>query len=738
MRNKAKKLLSLVAAATLLGSTLALSACDDYYKGDKLEDYVESQTAATSNGGFAVEKDGYVYFINGMEDYSVANEYGEVVKGALMRIKASDLEAGNYGEVKTVVPMLFVAQNFDAGIYIYGDYVYYATPTTDKNMQGVVENTWIDFKRAKLDGTEAMKGYFFRLSDNTSKYRFVEVDGTVYCLYEQDSALKSYNTATGVTTVLAEGAGTFYYDMKDLTNPNVYYTMAVTYNIDSDVSSTASYNQIYCVNAAATATVNAKEASYTVKKADGTEYRTYDFDKEYLEEQNAEAKKTAEKNNTDYEATYVFDDYTTYPYVNLGTLVLDGVGSECEATQYNDEVSTAPAELQGYTYTIARYENGGVYYTRTEVTANNKLYYLSENATADTVAANKAETGASSIVALNTTNASSTALFEVNDGVHTYLYVSGSSIYRATADATGKATEVKLCGGASSVTLWKTEGEDLYYYGSGSNPVTGASTSGNTLHRINYKGDADKYDTILNLDAEAKYKPVTLTYVDFSSAWYKPEIFGTTLLYANAQSIGSVSYNYIYAMKLLDSEKIEENNDKYEAVYKHIEEDFENADLKNALTYYYRTGSNAAFEAVKSLYTDEQIKLFNEFAAAAEAGTYITEGDLIALVGEIKEGDAEAIAEAWADTLLSEAEEEEEESGLEWWAILLIVVGSVLVVGGVTATVVIYLTKKKAAEKEAEATVNAYKRPKIDTTDDKSIDVYADEETEAPSDEKQE
>ena len=32
------------------------------------------------------------------------------------------------------------------------------------------------------------------------------------------------------------------------------------------------------------------------------------------------------------------------------------------------------------------------------------------------------------------------------------------------------------------------------------------------------------------------------------------------------------------------------------------------------------------------------------------------------------------------------------------------------------------------AREQAEAIKNAYKRPKIDTTDDKSIDVYADDE----------
>ena len=76
------------------------------------------------------------------------------------------------------------------GIYIYGDYVYYATPTADKDKDNNVANTHLDFKSAKLDGTETMKGYYFRLSSNSANYRFVEVDGVVYCMYEESGTLK--------------------------------------------------------------------------------------------------------------------------------------------------------------------------------------------------------------------------------------------------------------------------------------------------------------------------------------------------------------------------------------------------------------------------------------------------------------------------------------------------------------------------------------------------------------------
>ena len=290
---KGTKILSLAAAMTLLGSTVALTGCgkDKHYKGE--ETLAEYQAAmanggeVSSNGGFVVEKGGYVYFINGVEATTADNGYGTPVKGSLMRIKKTDLAEGNYDQAKIVIPSLFTAQDFTAGLYIFGDYVYYATPTTDKNISGETGNSYIDFKRAKLDGTEApMSGYYFRAVSSTI-YRYVQVEGVdrnddgeddVFCLYEDGTTLKSYNTATNEDTVLVKGASDYFYDTKDLTNPNVYYVMSVTYEAEKTNPTTPGYNQIYCVNAAAQVkSVDASAASYTVADKDGNEVRTYDF-----------------------------------------------------------------------------------------------------------------------------------------------------------------------------------------------------------------------------------------------------------------------------------------------------------------------------------------------------------------------------------------------------------------------------------------------------------------------------
>lgn len=742
MRNTGKKIFSIVAATTLAAATLVACSGKQSYKGDALTAGYDPAAAVSSQGGFVVEKGDYAYFINGAEEYTAGNKYGDVAKGALMRIK-TDMS----GEAEVVVPSLFAAQNFDVGIYIYGDYVYYATPTTDKNLKGQVENSYIDFKRAKIDGSEApMKGYFFRLATNTANFRFVTVPGVdrnadgeedVFCLYEEDSALKSYNTATGENAVLVKGAkSSFFFDKKDLANPTVYYTMAVPYD---DEGNTKSYDQLYSVNAAARVeSVNASTATYKVENG-----REYTFDAKHLKE---------------HDHSEDLNDYTTYPYVNLGTLVLDGVGSGSgEDTQYNNasEKDSARDEVQGYNYTIARYQNGGVYFTRKTVVTNSSaqsntsLYYLTDNRGAEwnTVTGNKQL----DVVATDTTNASDTALYEVTekaDGtrVHSYLYLSNNTLY-LEPDANGANEPEALAYNVTGATLWKTQGDYLYYYGTG--------TNGNSLSRINYKGNfnadgeyidqkvksGDSEEYILNplypdeynpLLIKDEYKPVLISYVDWNSSWYKPEFVGDTLLYSNAQSYGagSTAYNYIYATKLGSYDEVKAQNEAYEAVTDYIDDYSDSTSSQALIKYYFRTDGAMSEETAKLYDKDLLEEVQAKFATEGE-DILKKESSFISLVGKMKADDKDAIADEWANSLLQVEEEETKDKGMPTWAIVLIVVGAIIVVAAAVAVpLIVVYNKKKAKKKEEEATVNAYKRKKIDTTDDKTIDVYADEKAE--------
>ncbi len=746
--NKSKKIISVVAAATLAFSTLAVAGCGkNDYKGEALTPgYVLGvKDDISSNGGFAVEKGGYVYFINGAAESKDDNVYGDVVKGALMRISKADLAAGgNYADkAQIVVPSLFVAGDYSSGVYIYGDYVYYATPTTSKNKDGEVDNASLDFKRAKLDGSEApMDGnnekYFFRLTTNGGKYRYVQNAGSdvVYCLYEEEGALKSYNTETGVTTTLVKGASSYFYDTNDVTNPNVYYTMSVTYNPDSDASYAVSgYNQIYSVNAAATVSVDTDKAAYTAYDKAGNVYKSYDFDEEFLKSENKKFKEDkANKNAKKEDLPYDLDDYTTYPYVNLGQLVLDGIGWTDKTPDmrfHNANESYTQAETgnpAGYTYTVQQYTNDGIYYTRTNNSTDNtetaKLYYLSDaRSNWNSIAGNALV----DVVSNDTTSASASALYEIDaDGNHVYIYTSGTQLKRTTVKDGVKNTVILSYQIPSGVTLWKTEGDYLYYYSSGSN--------GNNLVRINYKGATqDDYKWIEEND-DSVYASESLSIIDWSDSWYKPELVTVDgkliVLYPSAQAYGKASsaFNYIYAAEWTD---VKTKNEEMKEIDELIGKG--SSDAQAVMEYFYKTGSLTAYEAVREdLYKESVQKEVEEFVEKFNDGTYKLESKYASLLGRINEEDAEEIAEGWADFLLHEEEEEEEEEGLETWAIVLIVIGSVLVAaGGVTIPTIIVVRKKKAKKRRDEAVVNAYKRKRLDTTDDKSIDVYTDESEEA-------
>ena len=728
MRDKFKKLIGVALAGTMMLGALA-GCSDKNYQGDKLDGFdAAAEVKQGTNGGFAVQKGDWIYFINGHEDYTATNEYGEVVKGSLLRIKETDLKAKNYSKTDTVVPMLFVAQNFDAGIYIYDDLVYYATPTTDKDLDGNTENTWIDFKSAKLDGSSTMKGNYFRLENNAVQYRFVKVENVVYCLYVQDGALYSYNTATDKTTTLVKGASTYYFDESNAENPNVYYTMSVTHNIDSDHSTVANYNQIYSVNAAATA--ETKDGEYTVKDETGATYRTYKFKKSFMEDKNEEAKEEDKKIDKE-DLPYDLDDYSTYPYVNLGKLVLDGRGSfdnANPATQYNDTDAGEAVSPYGYTYTIQSYENGGLFFKKKDnMSAKEYLYYVSNDAVKAATWKSVGSNSEAELVADDLATATADAVYYTDaNNKQAYIYLADAKIYKVEGGETVTMEET-----AGEATLWTIEGDYLYYYTAG--------TNGNNLKRINYTGEKRDYNLTFG---EEEYWTSTVGFIDWNSAWYKPEFFGNVLLYSNAQAVGSSSYNYVWAFDMtgangvMTAEELNAVVDNYDEAQEKISEVADgDTKVKNVLDYVFRTGSTSLYDTIKDeedYFDDEQKELIKNYALDTTE-TY-RQSYYVNFLGKLSEADSEAIEEAWLTTITPATEEEEtteeEKDGLETWEIVVICVAGVILIGGVVFAIVYFVSadkKKKADQEAAQNTVSAYKK-KIDTTDDKSIDVYADDE----------
>lgn len=210
----------------------------------------------TSNGGFLVEKGEYVYFINGVADYTEKNDFGTPVTGSLVVAKKNDLAT-----TEIVVPKLMTAGDYTSGIAIYGDYVYYATPSTEKDTSGAIATGYLEFYKTKLDGSETV--LFTRVNGNSTVYRFAEVGGKVYLVYtnahdkNEDGAtvtsIMCYDTATmKETTAVQDVASVSYTDFAQASTLTALYTKTVKNEI---TESNETYNELYAYTAGAEAPV---------------------------------------------------------------------------------------------------------------------------------------------------------------------------------------------------------------------------------------------------------------------------------------------------------------------------------------------------------------------------------------------------------------------------------------------------------------------------------------------------
>lgn len=739
MRKLFKKISVLSVAAVLAAGTLSLAACNQSVS--VAPDMSATQESVTSNGGFVVTTGDYYYFINGVETYTADNTFGNVVKGALMREKKSELKEKK-NEAEIVVPSLITSSDYSSGIYIYGTgenaRVYYATPNNVKNTSGQVENDYLDFKSAKLDGTDT--AHYFRVSDNATVFRFVEVEGTVYVLYVENSNLHSYNTATKTDTLLVSSMSAYVLNSNDKTDPYVYYTMPVKGWIDTENGGVDyKFNQIYRVRA------DAAEAAHDFK-----------LDKDWIENEN-DGKE---------------------PYHNFGSIVLDGIGRTDEefdtrfSPDYNDTLAnTDVLPLIGYNYTLQAYANGGIYFTRSAGSQSEGLYYLAtDKLTSDwnSIRGNGVYTpvtnegGALEAVAnsTNASNAGTAALFYIDeaDGAkHHYLYVKDSSIYRADVVNDGKGTnkkygskngDLEIAHDESGATLVfrdavSDDAYDYVYY-----------TKSNSVNRVAYNGEASNYSNLVFGEDDTvndNFKTVALKGVQHASSWYNYEIIDNVLFFANTETVGPTSYNYVYTVdlknangKLMNAVELEERNDNYDLVMGDegylatVTKDY--SKLENAIKYYFYTGESTQFwtnieEATAAgkkedfVYKEDEKAIFkafsegkdNDFVAGlnGEGVKYRVQSAFITFIGQKSEADQKSFAEYW-ETALEHFTPAEEEGGLAWWAWMLIGIAIAVVVAGAVGLTVFLVLRKKKQEKKAPK-----ERLAVDTSDDKDIDVYA-------------
>ncbi len=204
-----------------------------------------SASTVTSNGGFLVETGNYVYFINGSEYYSEDNTYGNVSKGALVRMEKSSIGKAN-ARAEVVVPKLISTGDHTAGIYIYGGKIYYATPNATKSKTGNVQNSDIVFCSANVNGSGVKEIYTATgTAGNSMPFRITEANGKIYIVYVGDETVDG--TTTNFIYVIDENGkvvakeeySAFVFEDGD---GDIYFTKSVENEV---LDQTESFNAVY-------------------------------------------------------------------------------------------------------------------------------------------------------------------------------------------------------------------------------------------------------------------------------------------------------------------------------------------------------------------------------------------------------------------------------------------------------------------------------------------------------------
>lgn len=174
-----------------------------------LTDNPDTNTTVTSNGGSIVKKGDYIYFIRGQRKSGdltkpkTDNVLGKTTIGAVYRAKIVNGEVQT--EAEMVVPKVVGFEN--GGFYIFGDYIYYATPNMGNDNTGKLMNNTVNFCRINVNGdTKTNKVLSEGVSIGESgQWKAYCIDGEVYFVAYTGSSLISVKAGNkkGEKTIMA-------------------------------------------------------------------------------------------------------------------------------------------------------------------------------------------------------------------------------------------------------------------------------------------------------------------------------------------------------------------------------------------------------------------------------------------------------------------------------------------------------------------------------------------------------
>ena len=253
-----KRVLFVLVAIALLACVLgALVACESY-KATALKVVSDKNAVVESNGGLVVKQGDYLYFINGYADYLTDkgkdNWFGNVTKGAIVRV--TYYEDGTLGDDPViVVPKSVMASSENVGFSIFGEYIYYVSPSAEEDRTGKVQTDTLQFMRTKIDGTGTQ--VILNIDDTSVKYKYTSTALFYYKseekeLYAKDLTAKSFK-ANKDGTLISDKVSSVYFPVNETYDPSKTETAIGDY-VFYTKSSEDSYeysNSLYVVSPAA-------------------------------------------------------------------------------------------------------------------------------------------------------------------------------------------------------------------------------------------------------------------------------------------------------------------------------------------------------------------------------------------------------------------------------------------------------------------------------------------------------
>lgn len=150
---------------------------------------VASINGVNTNGGMTVVHDGYLYFINGTKTNDGTALTGNTLS-AICRVKFdSSTNKVDDSTYEVVVDNLVGFKN--GSIHFFGDYMYYATPCTDKNNKATVLYNKTTFMRYDLVNKKSYELYttIKNEAEETISYAYYVVSDNLYLVvYEKSNA----------------------------------------------------------------------------------------------------------------------------------------------------------------------------------------------------------------------------------------------------------------------------------------------------------------------------------------------------------------------------------------------------------------------------------------------------------------------------------------------------------------------------------------------------------------------